>query len=116
MITLSNIGWKSGLREWILQRFTGIYIAIYFLFISFYLLANGGITYINWHTLFSSFYFKIATLTFVFNIVLHLSIGMSIILTDYVKNTILRVVMDFVINLILLSYIFSIMQILWSLK
>lgn len=116
MIILSNIGWKSGLREWILQRFTGIYIAIYFIFIFFYLLINDKITFLSWNILFSSFYFKIATLILVFNIVLHLSIGMSIIVTDYIKNTILRIITDFIINLILLSYIFCIMQILWSLK
>ena len=30
MITLSTSGWKSGLREWIVQRITGLDIGIYF--------------------------------------------------------------------------------------
>lgn len=116
MITLSNIGWKSGLREWILQRLTGIYIAAYFIFIFIYLYLNNGFNYQNLQILFDTFYFKITTLLFVFNTILHLSIGMSIIITDYIKNTILRIVIDFIINLISLSYIFCIMQILWGLK
>lgn len=115
MIILSSIGWKSGLREWILQRFTGIYISFYFLFLVFYICFNG-LTYICLINLFTSFYFKIITILFVFNIVLHSSIGLSIIITDYIKNTIFRIIIDFFVNSILLMYVFFIMQILWSLK
>lgn len=116
MIILSSSGWKSGLREWILQRFTGLFILFYFFFLLFYLFFNGGFTYLNWINLFSSFYFKIITVLFVFNIVLHLGIGMSVVLTDYVNNTILRVLIDFIVNIVLLSYVFCIMQILWGFK
>ena len=116
MIMLSNVGWNSGLREWILQRFTGLYIAFYVFFVVFYLSFNGGLTHLNWVTLFSAFYFKIITVIFVFTLVLHSSIGMSIILTDYIKNTVIRVFLDFIVNLVLLAYIFCIMQILWGFK
>jgi len=116
MIMLSNTGWKSGLKEWIVQRLTGIYITFYFLFIVFYLFLNGGFTYLNWINLFSSFYFKIITVLFIFNIVLHLGIGMSIVTTDYISSSMLRVFVDFLVNIFLLSYIFFIMQILWGFK
>ncbi len=116
MITLSASGWKSGLREWIIQRFTGLYIGIYFLFIFYYLFFCDGLNYNNWSVLFLSFFFKILTLLFVFSLILHSSIGMGIILTDYIKNSYIRVFFDFFINLILLSYIFSVMQILWGFK
>lgn len=116
MISLSSSGWKSGLREWILQRFTGIYIFLYFFFIVFFLSFNGGFNYPVWIGLFTSFYFKIFTVLFIFSIVLHSNIGLSIILTDYIKNTVLRLTIDFVINLILLAYVFFIMQTLWGFK
>lgn len=116
MITLSTSGWKSGLREWIVQRFTGLYIGIYFIFIFYYLVFCSGFNYNGWNILFLSFSFKILTLLFVFSLILHSSIGMGIILTDYIKNAYVRVCLDFFINLILLSYIFSVMQILWGFK
>lgn len=116
MIILSSSGWKSGLREWVLQRFTGIYIGIYFLFVFFYLYACESFSYLNWVNLFSACCFKIISILFVFSIVLHSSIGIGIIVTDYVKGTFLRVILDFFINIILLSYVFFIMQILWGLK
>ena len=116
MFILSNIGWKSGLREWVLQRFTGVFIIFYFLFIVSFLFINGGFTYLNWLLLFSSFLFKIFTILFVFNLVLHSSIGMNIIVTDYIKNTMVRIIIDFLINISLLAYIFCIMQIIWGLK
>ena len=116
MINLSSSGWRSGLREWILQRFTGIYIFLYFLFIALFVFLNNGFDYSIWINLFSSFYFKIFTLLFVFSIVLHSNIGLGIVLTDYIQNTILRLIVDFIINLILLAYIFFIMQTLWGFK
>lgn len=116
MIIMTSSGWKSGLREWILQRFTGIYVAFYFLFVVFYLFILGGFSYSNWIFLFSSFYFKLVTIVFTFSLVLHLNIGMGIILSDYIKNAILRLILDFSVNIILLAYIFCIMQILWGFK
>lgn len=115
MIILSNAGWKSGLGDWILQRFTGIYIFLYSLFIIFHVVSHQ-FEYGTWGLLFQSFYFKLITILFVFSIALHASIGMGIILTDYIKQTYVRISLDFIINIILLSYVFCIMQILWSLK
>lgn len=114
MITLSNSGIKSGLREWILQRFTGICIGLYFVFLFFFFKFNGEINYLVFSNLFSCFYFKIISILFVFSLVLHSSIGIGIILTDYIKLAFLRVILDFLFNLVLLSYVFFIMQILWS--
>lgn len=116
MITLTSSGWKSGLREWVLQRFTGLYISFYVIFLVFYLFTCNGFEYDSWFNLFKSFYFKILTILFVFSLVLHISIGIDIILTDYIKNTLFRVLLDFIINLMLLSYIFCVMQILWGFK
>ncbi len=114
MITLNNIGWQSGLRDWVVQRFTGIYIFFYFLFFVFCISTLDKFNYQNWHLLFSSFLFKLSTILFVLSLVIHSSIGVSVILTDYVKQTYLRVILDFLINIMLLLYILFIMQILWG--
>ncbi|HFL8819459.1 MAG TPA: succinate dehydrogenase, hydrophobic membrane anchor protein [Candidatus Azoamicus sp. OHIO2] len=112
---LSNSGWRSGLRDWVVQRFTGLYIFFYSLFIICYLIIFK-FEYCTLSLLFQSFFFKIFTILFVFSLVMHVSLGMSIILTDYIKQTFLRIVLDFMINVILLSYVFCVIQILWSFK
>lgn len=116
MISLSNSGWKSGLREWILQRFTGVYIGFYFLFLFFYFYFKVEFTYLSFINLFSISYFKIFSILLIFSIALHSSIGVGIIITDYVKSTFFRVMIDFLVNIVLLSYIFFVMQILWGFK
>lgn len=116
MIILSNSGSSSGLKEWVLQRLTALYMSFYFIFISICFFSFDNFNYTNWIEIFSSFYFKIITILFVFSLSLHSSIGMSIVLTDYIKHTYLRIILDFFVNIILLSYIFCIMQILWSFK
>lgn len=116
MIILSSAGWKSGLREWVLQRLTAVYIAVYVVFIFLYFYFNGGFFYNTFLNLFSCSYFKIFSIVFVFSIVLHASIGLGIVITDYLKNSFLRVLLDFFVNIVLLSYVFFIMQILWGFK
>ena len=116
MIILSNSGYGSGLKEWVVQRFTGLYISFYFIFMIVCLFSFDNFNYNNCVELFSSFYFKIITILFVFSLSLHSSIGISVILTDYIKHVYFRIILDFIVNIILLSYIFCIMQILWSFK
>lgn len=115
MIRINDSGWRSGLKDWVLHRFSGVFIAFYLVFIFFYLFVNG-FSYDSWSYLFECFYFKIITVLFFFNLAMHSSIGIGIVLTDYIKNTVFRVFLEVLVNFLLLSYIFCIMQILWGSK
>ena len=66
MIILSNSGFKSGLREWILQRFSGVVVGSYFLFLLFFFKIGNDITYDSFLSLFSCFYFKLFSILFVY--------------------------------------------------
>lgn len=114
MINISNSGWYSGLKEWLLQRISGLFIIIYFIYIFLYFFTNDGFTYYNLLNLFSGFYFKIFTVLFSFSLAIHASIGMTIVLTDYVKNNFPRFIFEILVNILLLFYIFCVMQILWG--
>ncbi len=114
MINISNSGWASGLKDWLLQRVSGIVIFIYIFYVLFYFFINNGFTYLNFSNLFSGFYFKIFTILFSLNLAIHVSIGITIVLTDYVKNNFLRFFFETLVNLSLLFYVFCIMQVLWG--
>lgn len=116
MIDLSNSGGKSGLRDWVLQRFSALYIAFYSIFLFIYFFINDVYIYNNIVHLFSFFYFKLFTVVFIFSVALHASLGLGIVITDYIKNAFLRILIDFFVNIVLLFYIFFIMQILWGFK
>lgn len=114
MININNSGWNSGLKEWVLQRISGIFIIVYFIYIFMYFFLNDGLNYYNLSNLFSGFYFKIFTVLFSFSLAIHSSIGITIVLTDYIKNNFFRFIFEIIINLLLLFYIFCVMQILWG--
>lgn len=114
MINISNSGWSSGLRDWVLQRVSGVIILVYFSYLLFYIFFTDGLTYSNFLSLFSSFYFRIFTILFSFSLAIHSSIGITIVLTDYIKNNFLRFLFETFVNLLLLFYIFCVMQILWG--
>jgi len=116
MIDMTSYGANSGLKYWVIQRFSGVFIILYFIYISSFLFLNGGLNYDNWSLLFSCFYFKTLTVLFTFSLSIHSSIGLRIILTDYIKNTFTRVILDYLVNITLICYIFFIMQILWGFK
>ena len=114
MIDFSNYGQKSGLREWVFQRVSSVYILFYFLFFFLYIFFNNGFTFENMYFLFSNFYFKLLTILAIFSLSIHSSIGVGIILSDYIKNYFLRLFLEVSVNISLIFYIFYVMQVLLS--
>lgn len=51
----------NGLKDWLIQRVTAVYFAVYSLFLLTYLLFNPKLNYEQWHTLFHSVWFQIAS-------------------------------------------------------
>jgi len=105
---------KAGLRDWLIQRVSAIIIGLYTLFIVIYLLANPSLAYAQWHHLFQGLPMRIITLLVVLTIVWHAWIGLWTVLTDYVKNTSVRVIVQGIIIILLAAYIISSIDVLWS--
>jgi succinate dehydrogenase / fumarate reductase membrane anchor subunit len=80
-------GAHYGLRDWLGQRVTAVLMALYsVLFVVVLLLKKPG-DYLAWHGVFSPWWMKIATLTFLASLFYHAWVGMRDIWMDYVQPT-----------------------------
>jgi succinate dehydrogenase / fumarate reductase membrane anchor subunit len=105
-----------GLTDWIVQRLSAIYMAIFVLWLMGFFLLHPGLSYAEWHGLFASNSTKVFSLLFILAIVKHAWVGMWTVYTDYIKCAVLRGVLN-VLTLFLLSACFLWgFLILWSVQ
>ena len=103
-----------GLTDWIIQRVSAIYMAVFSIALIVYLVGHPDISFAEWHSLFACQWMKIATILFFLALMFHAWIGVWTIFTDYVKCSILRAILNLLVILMLAaSFIWGIM-ILWS--
>jgi succinate dehydrogenase / fumarate reductase, membrane anchor subunit len=104
---------KNGLQDWVVQRITAIFLALYiFFFIGFFIL-NPNPSYSEWHLLFSSFWMKTTTSIVIISIIVHAWIGIWTVITDYIHIISLRLIVQILFILGLLGCLFFAFNILW---
>ncbi len=81
----------SGLKAWVLQRATAIYIGLFACYLLLALLFAAPENYAQWRDWFADPVMGIATLVFIVSILLHAWVGVRDVLIDYIKPTALRV-------------------------
>lgn len=105
------MSWRasSGLRSWLLQRLTALYIVV---FLVIFALVWGGqpITFDIWRTWVAHPAANIALVLFVFALLMHAWIGGRDVMIDYLKSVAARYVLliIFALTLVILG--------LWSLR
>ena len=104
----------TGLRDWMYQRLSALYLGIFFIAFIIYLMFHSDLSFAEWHTLFSSNFIKVISILFLLALMVHAWIGTWTIFTDYVKCSILRSVLNVIVLFALsASFIWGIL-ILWS--
>ena len=104
----------TGLRDWLIQRFTAVFLGVYTLFILIFLLRHPHLNYNDWQSLFSRYSMQIASIVALLAIGLHAWIGLWTVLTDYVKSVSWRYCLQAAILLALFSYVLWGIMILWG--
>lgn len=114
MVTnITNLG-RSGLSDWLIQRFSAIILALYTLFIVLYLLFNPGLDYAAWSGLFDQTWMRIFSLLAFVSIAAHAWVGLWTVTTDYLKATGARLAAQSVIILACFVFLVWGIQILWG--
>jgi succinate dehydrogenase / fumarate reductase, membrane anchor subunit len=108
------VGAHYGLGEWLLQRFTGVIMAVYTLGILAVLVLHAPASYSEWKALFAGAFMRLATMLFFLALLYHAWVGMRDILMDYVKATGLRLALQFAVAVALLFYLIWSASVLWS--
>jgi len=86
MVTAATSFGRSGLSDWLTQRFSALVLAAYTIFIVSFLVTHPQLTYAEWSGLFSNIYVRIFSLLTLVSIVAHGWIGLWGVLTDYVTK------------------------------
>ena len=105
---------RSGLRDWLIQRVSAILIAAYVVFLVGFILFHPALNYACWSALFHNNVMRIATLFVLIAILLHTYIGMWTIFTDYLKNTMVRLIAQIIVFMCLLAFVSWGVMILWG--
>lgn len=102
----------SGSRDWVLQRISAVVLAVYaIVIVGFFLFAQ--VNYTNWHGFMMSLPMKLFSLVAILSLVFHAWVGMWTVFTDYVKSSGLRIVLQGLVIVAVLAYLFWGVMIFW---
>lgn len=104
----------KGLRDWVVQRVTAAFMAVYSIGLMAYLVFTPGLSFAEWHGLFGQAWMKVATIMFIGAILAHAWVGMWTIFTDYVKCAVLRGILHTLVFFMLTACFIWGVLILWS--
>lgn len=114
MVKIASTFGRSGTHDFILLRAAAVVMAAYTIFLVAWLVCNPGFGYNEWITLYSHLSMKIFTLLTLTGLLIHGWIGIWQVLTDYVKKSLLRGVIQYIVVLALLVYWFTGLFVLWG--
>lgn len=111
---------RSGLSDFLLQRVSGVVIAVYFFFVVGWLLTHRGVDYSTWLSLHQLTSMRIFNTAALLSVVAHVWIGIWVVLTDYVtvrllgaKATALRLSLEIIAIGVLIAYTLWGLAIVW---
>lgn len=93
----------QGLRAWLLQRFTAIYLAVYLVSVLTTVVLHDPFTFQVWRGWLGEAWMGVATSLFALAVLLHAWVGMRDVLIDYVHAVWLRLLFMAVTALLLLG-------------
>jgi len=112
---------RSGLYDWVVQRLTAVYLAVYFVGLMTYLVLSPELSFEQWRGLFSTTWVRIASLLALLAMSAHAWVGLWTISTDYLtsdllgsKATAVRFAFQSVCIIVLFVYLVWGIQILWG--
>lgn len=104
----------NGLKDWLIQRVTAAYLAVYSLFFLLFLLGHPEIAYPQWQALFAHTWVKVASMIALISLSLHAWIGIWTVTTDYLKSLPIRLIIQFSVVLWLLGQFIWGLMIMWG--
>ncbi|RUO31491.1 succinate dehydrogenase, hydrophobic membrane anchor protein [Aliidiomarina sedimenti] len=114
MVNVASTFGRSGTHDYILLRASALILATYAIFMVCFLVATPNLTFEAWTGLFGTLWMKVYTLLALTAVLVHGWIGIWQVLTDYVKNSFGRGVLQFIVSLALIVYWLTGLFVLWG--
>ena len=122
MVTNVTSFGRSGVYDWVVQRITAVYLALYFVGLMGFLVAHPDLTFAQWQGLFHATWMRIASLFALVALCAHAWVGLWTIATDYLtsdllgsKATFIRFAFQSACVIVMFIYLVWGIQILWGL-
>ena len=107
-------GAHYGLKDWLVQRVTAVFMTIYLLFMGVTVFVISPQDYDAWKSVFNNQLIRIATFLFFVALFWHAWIGTRNILMDYVHPVAIRLTLQILVIISLLFYLVWSAEILWG--
>lgn len=105
----------NGLRDWLVQRFSSLIIAIYFLVLLGFFFLHPRLDYATFRHFFAVTWMQVFTLIALLSLFLHAWVGIWTVITDYITPIAMRLIIQMLAILSLIIYFFWGVEILWKL-
>lgn len=103
----------SGARDWVLQRISAVVLAVYSVVMVGFFLFNR-VDFLTWHHFMTSLPMRLFSILAIISLVVHAWVGMWTVLTDYVKSGGMRLVLQSLVIVATVVYLFWGVMIFWS--
>jgi len=105
----------NGLRDWLIQRFSSLIIAAYFIVLVGFFCKYPNFDFVQLRDFFATSWVQIFTLLALLSVFCHAWVGVWTVITDYIKPVVLRFLIQALVILALFVYFFWGVEILWRL-
>ena len=100
---MSSVYVLHGLRPWLIQRVSAVYIALFVIYAIVTLASVGDVSYLQWRDWLFHPFNTIAVGLFMIALLLHAWVGMRDIILDYLHNTLVRMMAFTLVIVVLIS-------------
>lgn len=104
----------QGVRDWLTQRITAVYLVIYLAVLLWFCCGSVEMSYTTWKTFMLSPWMKVMTLLALLSVSLHAWVGVWTVLTDYVHQVLLRQLIQMAVIISLVGFFLWGFQILYG--
>ncbi len=95
-----------GMRLWLAQRLSAVVMVVYLLLLVVVLAIRQPVDYQTWQQLMSPWWWRLLTLLFFISLYMHAWLGVRDVLKDYIFNLKLRAVLQVLVDVLLIGYLF----------
>lgn len=105
----------NGLKDWLIQRVSAVFISIYAFVIIGFFLTHPDIEYSDWAEFFDCIWIQVASVLALISISFHAWIGIWTVTTDYIESSFLRIMTQIIMILWIIAQFFWGIMIIWGL-
>lgn len=109
------VGAHYGLMDWLVQRVTGVLMAIYTVIIFAAMLGGATTSREAWQAFMGNGFIRFITFLFIISVCYHAWVGVRDIWMDYINPAAVRVILHVLTLLALIGYAGWAVQIIWRL-